>query len=129
MSDAPRRDARHWLGRLPDYQQATFGDPGSYPPDIDVAAIPVLAPDGWKLHSVEDMQIGGAAPKDYLVFGEIEDPHAPAYIAKKPRIYGFRECVTEQMISRIGRLLPLQVARSMLVRLPSKGGAPDVRFL
>ena len=106
-----------------------MGDPAVYPPDVNVDAIPLLPAGGWRLHSVEEIQTGGAAPKDYLVFGDLDDPNAPAFIAKKPGKYGYRECVTEQMISRIGQLLPLQVARSGLVRLPSPRDAPDVRFL
>ncbi|HEX9242395.1 MAG TPA: HipA domain-containing protein [Anaeromyxobacter sp.] len=124
-----RKGTRHWLGRLSDYREPTLGEPAKYPPDIDVAAIPLLPKAGWRLHPVEEMQIGGAAPKDYLVFGGLDDPQAPAYIAKKPGKYGYRECVTEQMISRIGQTLPLKLAASALVRLPTSGREPDVRFL
>lgn len=100
-----------------------------YPSEIDLTAIPVLPPGGWRLYPVEEMHIGGAVPKDYLVFGGLDDPSAPAFIAKRPRVYGPRECVTEHMIARIGRLLPLKVARSRLVQLPTTSPEPDVRFL
>ncbi|MDA4132077.1 MAG: HipA domain-containing protein, partial [Thaumarchaeota archaeon] len=53
-----------------------------------------------------------------------------AFIAKQPRLYGPRECVTEEIISLIGRQLPLKVAKSKLVRLPTpRGTGPDVRFM
>ena len=75
----------------------------------------------------------GAAPKDYLAYGDRDAPDAFGYIAKCPRLWGPRECVTEEIISTIGRLLPLKVARSKLVRLPPgvKGvrGVDDVRFM
>ncbi|MCM2334358.1 MAG: HipA domain-containing protein, partial [Anaeromyxobacteraceae bacterium] len=56
-------------------------------------------------------------------------PSSVAYIAKQPGKYGYRECVTEQMISRIGQMLPLRLAQSKLVRLTDDPAAPDVRFL
>jgi hypothetical protein len=68
-----------------------------------------------------------------LAFGDPESPEVVGYIAKCPHRFGLRECVTEEMISKVGRLLPLRVAESKLVRLPpgdAKAGAgPDVRFL
>jgi hypothetical protein len=43
---------------------------------------------------------------------------------------GNRECVTEEIISKIGASLPIRMARSRLVRLPvPKGQPPDLRFL
>ena len=55
---------------------------------------------------------------------------AHAHIAKAPRKEGPIECVTEYLISRIGRHLPLSVAEGPLARLRT-GGAKfdDVRFL
>lgn len=102
--------------------------------EINVRAIPVLRRGGWKLYSPEEYMLGGAAPKNYLAFGDPELPGSVAYIAKRPAHWGPRECVTEEIISRIGRLLPLKVAESRLVRLPPKPGEapfadPDVRFL
>jgi hypothetical protein len=78
---------------------------------------------------LEEVEIGGAVPKNYLVFGDLEDPKAPGYIAKQPRVYGPRECVTEHMISCIGRRLPLKVAKSRLVRLERETGEPELRYL
>jgi hypothetical protein len=99
-------------------------------PDVDVDAIPFLRPAGWKLYSAAEWFLGGAVPKNYLVFGDPESPHSVAFVAKRPRKMGPMECVTEQMISCVGRLLPLKVAKSRLVRLPvPQGSAPDVRFL
>ncbi len=117
------------MSDLPESPETDAATARSYPPEIDVTAIPLLEPGGWRLYPVEEMHIGGAVPKDYLVFGGLDDPRAPAFIAKCPRVYGPRECVTEHMIARIGRLLPLKVAKSKLVRLPSTGPEPDVRFL
>ena len=78
--------------------------------------------------------LGGAAPKNYLAFGDPEVPGTVCFIAKRPAHWGPRECVTEEIISRIGRLLPLRVAESRLVRLPPRPGEnplddPDIRFL
>lgn len=120
---------RHWLGRVSDYLAPDGSEHHTPAPDIDVRFIPMLPADGWRMYSVEDMQMAGAAPKGYLVYGHIDDPRAVAYIAKQPGKYGHRECVTEYMISRIGRTLPLRLAKSALVRLPTKSGDPDVRFL
>lgn len=87
-------------------------------PEVDVRAIAELKPGGWRLYPAEEWQIGGAAPKDYLAYGDPGDPRTARFIAKRPSHWGFRECVTEEIISTIGRLLPLKVAKSMLVRLP-----------
>ncbi len=95
---------------------------------VDVARIPILA-DGYRLLPVEEMAIGGDAPKDFLVFGRPEEPSS-AFIAKAPRKCGPRECMTEEIISTIGRALPLKVAGSKLVRLRAGPGADlEVRFL
>jgi hypothetical protein len=128
MPSPRKRGLRHWIGRLAEYSQAA-DESVECAAEVRTSAIPILLKGNWRLYPVEEMQIGGAVPKDYLVFGEIDDPKAPAFIAKRPRVYGPRECVTEHMIARIGRLLPLKVARSMLVRLPSSEADPDVRFL
>ncbi len=79
----------------------------------------------------------GTVPKDYLAYG------APrwsgkagrrdslslgdcGYIAKKGRFQAdARECVTEEIISKIGALLPVRMARSRLARVANN----DVRFL
>ena len=94
--------------------------------DVDVRAIPVLPPSGWKLVGSKRFPLVGTVPKDYLVYGEPENPGSVGYFAKKGRTkYGARECVTEEIISKIGSLLPLKMARSKLVRLSKS----DVRFL
>ncbi|MDQ3263098.1 MAG: HipA domain-containing protein [Myxococcota bacterium] len=76
-------------------------------------------------------------PKNYLAFGDPTRAETVAYLAKRGRLgrkppydamSPARECVTEQILSEIGRTLPLVIAKSKLVRLPSKG-APDVRFM
>jgi hypothetical protein len=91
--------------------------------------------DGYKLIGVNQLGLIGAAPKDFVVFegcGTSERPFAKAYVAKKPvrRHTGFRECVTEYLISRIGNMLPLRVAEGRLVRLERRGDMPpDVRFM
>jgi hypothetical protein len=105
--------------------------------EVNLRAIPVLSAQGWKLHSTTEWQLIGAAPKGYLAFGDPERPQTVGFIAKKGRIFGVRECVTEEIISQIGKMLPLRVARSLLVRLPpargerksSPGTLPDVRFM
>jgi hypothetical protein len=105
--------------------------------EVNLRAIPVLSAPGWKLYSTAEWQLIGAAPKGYLAFGDPERPETVGFIAKKGRIFGVRECVTEEIISQIGRMLPLRVARSLLVRLPpsqgqrkaSPGTLPDVRFM
>jgi len=102
--------------------------------EVSVRDIRVLRPRGWRLYSADEWMLAGAAPKNYLAFGDPDRSGAIGYIAKRPAHWGPRECVTEEIISRIGRLLPLRVAESRLVRLPPKPGAspeddPDVRFL
>lgn len=94
--------------------------------DVCVGAIPQLE-GGYKVLGVDEVSIGGAAPKSFIRFGQ-----GHSYIAKSPfREYtGYRECVTEHLISRIGRQLPLAVAESRLAHLGrDPGGRPDVRFL
>lgn len=72
----------------------------------------------------------GDAPKGYVAFGDAEDPATVGYIAKAPKNCGARECLTEEIISKIGRMLPVRVASSRLVRLPGPHGRyDDVRFM
>ncbi|MCB9547342.1 MAG: hypothetical protein H6706_16040 [Myxococcales bacterium] len=68
------------------------------------------------------------------VSGSRDNSHA--YIAKGPRVHGVRECVTEAMISSIGRLLPVRLARFRLSQVhgsksqrSSSIGALGVRFM
>ncbi|MGH7272186.1 MAG: HipA domain-containing protein [Polyangiaceae bacterium] len=92
----------------------------------------MFPPGAWRLHAVEEWPLIGAAPKGYLAYGDPQRPDCHAYIAKKGRLVegGNRECVTEEMISKIGASLPVRMARSRLVRLPvGKGQPEDVRFL
>lgn len=100
--------------------------------EVDARAIPLLPEGGWRLYSVEERPLIGTAPKGYLAYGDPDDPNCVAYIAKKGRRAdgGLRECVTEEMISKIGAMLPLSIAQSKLVRLPVRPHRPvDVRFL
>ncbi len=93
--------------------------------EVDLRAIPLLRPGGWKLLSLDEITLVGAVEKNYLRFG---DPESSGFIAKKGRLKGvasYRECVTEEIISKIGAHLPLRMARSRLVRI----SATDVRFM
>lgn len=97
------------------------------PAGCDHRKIPVLPAHSYTLD--KEKAIGGDAPKAYLIRGNPALQHE-AFIAKEARYYGPRECATEQLISQIGRLLPLRVADSVLVRLPVGPGSPDsVRFM
>ena len=94
--------------------------------EVRVRAIPLLHPNGWKLYDLKKLSIGGTAPKDYLAYGDPLSPTTLGYIAKKGRFKAAaRECVTEEVISKIGTMLPIKVARSKLVRISKQ----DVRFL
>lgn len=95
------------------------------------ASIPRLEPNSYVLESVELRTIGGDAPKDFLTHGAVSNPYSARYIAKGPRKCGPRECVTEELISRIGHSLAVKVANSRLVRLPCRVGTDDhgVRFM
>ena len=94
--------------------------------EVDVRAIPLLPPGGWKLCTSKEMALVGAAPKNYLAYGNPLSPETPGYIAKKGRLKAdARECVTEEIISKIGSMLPLEIASSKLVRVSKH----DVRFL
>lgn len=94
--------------------------------EVNLRAIPLLPPSGWRLVGSKRFPLVGTVPKDYLVYGEPENPGSVGYISKKGRTkHGARECVTEEMISKIESVLPLRMARSKLVRLSKS----DVRFL
>ncbi len=100
--------------------------------EVNVSAIPLMPDAGWRLYPVEEWPLIGAAPKGYLVYGDPTRPDCHAYIAKRGRLKvgGYRECVTEEMISKIGGKVPVRMAESRLVRLPVRAGEPpDVRFL
>ncbi|MCK6530323.1 HipA domain-containing protein [Myxococcota bacterium] len=95
-------------------------------------AIPTLAPGSFRLFGPRQWAIVGDAPKDFLIMGSADSIEGAghAYIAKAPRKAGALECITEQVISTIGRMLPLKVAKSRLVLLPTlPGAAPDLRFM
>lgn len=95
--------------------------------EVNSRAIPILPQGGWKLWNLKDYPIIGAAPKNYLSYGDPSNPRVRAYIAKKGRTTNgdARECVTEEIISKIGAMLPLEIAKSRLVRLSKT----DVRFM
>ncbi len=94
--------------------------------EVTVRAIPLLSKGRWKIYSMEEFPLVGTVPKDYLCYGGLHNPRALGFIAKKGRTRNdARECVTEEIISKIGAMLPLDVARSRLVRLSKT----DVRFL
>ncbi len=105
--------------------------------EVNVRAIPLLKPGGWRLVSFGEVSLVGTVPKDYLAYGAPRVPGRTAgrhslslgdcgYIAKKGRFQAdARECVTEEIISRIGAMLPVRMARSRLVRVAKD----DVRFL
>ena len=114
---------RHRLGTGP--TDAALNQHG-----VNVAAIPHLER-GYELRRVGEVGIGGAAPKDFLVFPAVP-ALGKAYVAKQPsrKHSGFRESVTEHLIARIGHHLPIRMANTRLVRLSVSQGAPeDVRFL
>ena len=94
--------------------------------EVNVRAIPLLPPNGWRLCTLEELPLVGAVPKNYLVYGDPRSPETLGYIAKKGRMKAdARECVTEEIISKIGAMLPVEMARSKLVRISKH----DVRFL
>jgi hypothetical protein len=95
--------------------------------EVQPSGIPLLE-DEYDVAGVERFALIGDAPKNYLISRASGEAHA--YIAKGPRREGPIECVTEHLISRIGRQLPLAVAEGRLVRLPTaRAGAVDIRFL
>ncbi len=94
--------------------------------EVNVRAIPILPPNGWRLCTLEELPLVGAVPKNYLAYGDPRSPETLGYIAKKGRMKAdARECVTEEVISKIGAMLPVEMARSKLVRISKH----DVRFL
>ena len=94
--------------------------------EVNVRAIRPLPLHGWTLWSLEEFPIVGTVPKNYLSYGDPHKPGTRGYIAKKGRTKDdARECVTEEIISKIGAMLPLVMASSKLVRLSKT----DVRFL
>ena len=105
--------------------------------EVNVRAIPFLKPGGWRLLTVTEVPLVGTVPKDYLAFGVPRvsgktdrrnrvSLASSGYIAKKGRFRAdARECVTEEIISKIGAMLPVRMARSRLVRV----AGDDVRFL
>ena len=94
--------------------------------EVNLRAIPFLPQDGWRLSTLKQFPIVGTVPKNYLSYGDPRNPRTQGYIAKKGRTsHDARECVTEEIISKIGTLLPLHIANPRLVRLSTT----DVRFL
>ena len=94
--------------------------------EVNIRAIPLLKPNGWRLYTLEEVPLIGAVPKNYLAYGNPHSPGTLGYIAKKGRMKNdARECVTEEIISKIGTMLPVKMARSKLVRIAND----DVRFL
>ncbi len=94
--------------------------------EVNLRAIRPLPSDGWKLWGLEEFSTVGTVPKNYLSYGNPYSSTAIGYIAKKGRTQNdVRECITEEIISKIGKLLPLQMAESRLARLSKT----DVRFL
>lgn len=88
--------------------------------DVCLSAVPRLER-GFVAEDASTRSILGDAPKVLIrLEGTAEMEHA--YIAKGPRKEGPRECVTEHLIGEIGRLLPIRVARSRLVRVPRRCG-------
>lgn len=95
--------------------------------EVNIRQIPHLPSDGWRLYSLEEFPVVGTVPKDYLAYGNPNLPGTRGYFAKKGRLKDndARERVTEEIISKIGTMLPLKMANSKLVRIADT----DVRFL
>lgn len=94
--------------------------------EVNIRQIPLLPKDGWRLCDLEEFPIVGTVPKNYLAYGNPALPGTRGYFAKKGRLKNdARECVTEEIISKIGAMLPLEMAESKLVRITKS----DVRFL
>ena len=91
--------------------------------DVNVGAIPRFC----RPFEVDtERTVSGSAPKDIIVVSPAEE-----YIAKGPSKGNSTacECVTEELISRIGQLLPLKVAGSLLAVIRDKVRHPGVRFM
>jgi hypothetical protein len=96
---------------------------------VNVEAIPLLRDGQYAVLPADKRGIGGEAPKGLLLMSKREGP-GQEWIAKAPRTCGPRECVTEHLISELGRGLPLPLAKTRLVRLRPEPGLPaEVRFL
>lgn len=90
---------------------------------VCVRAIPIFSP---PFTEDKERALIGAAPKKLIVVSPDEE-----YIAKGPSKGNSTpcECVTEELISCIGRTLPIKIARSRLAVLPGGKERPDVRFM
>ena len=94
--------------------------------EVNIREIPLLTRGGWRLCSHKEVPVVGAVPKNYLTYGEPYRSTSHGYFAKRGRLTAAaRECVTEEIISKIGAMLPLEMAKSKLVRVSKY----DVRFL
>ena len=94
--------------------------------EVNVREIPLLTGGGWRLCSHKEVPVVGAVPKNYLTYGDPYRSTSHGYFAKRGRLTAAaRECVTEEIISKVGAMLPLEMARSKLVRVSKN----DVRFL
>ena len=95
--------------------------------EVNISAIPFLPQTGWKLAPTSVFPLIGTVPKNYLSYGNPLLPHEIGYFAKKGRTNNndARECVTEEIISKIGSTLPINIAASKLVRI----SRTDVRFM
>ncbi|MCY4007478.1 MAG: hypothetical protein OXE84_11755 [Rhodobacteraceae bacterium] len=95
--------------------------------EVNVKAIKMMSPSGWRLLGSDIVPLIGTVPKDYLCYGDIKNKKSVGFIAKKSRMESTTglDCVTEEIISKIGDLLPLEMAQSKLVRLSKT----DIRFL
>ena len=94
--------------------------------EVCIENIPYLE-DGFRVAGGDEFALIGDAPKVYLISHAAGE--AQAYIAKAARREGPIECVTEYLITRISRHLPLRTAEGRLVRLRTTSAEPDVRFL
>lgn len=98
--------------------------------ELDYEVIPELEHGSFRNLSAREMALAGTVVKTYVSFGDPFAPGTVGYIAKKAKRAGDLECVTEEMICSLGRLLPLRMADSRLVRLPtSEPGTYDLRFM
>ena len=95
--------------------------------EVNVKAIQMMSPPGWRLLGSDTVPLIGTVPKDYLCYGDIKNKKSMGFIAKKGRMESIigLDCVTEEIISKIGDLLPLEMAQSKLTRLSKT----DIRFL
>ncbi len=96
---------------------------------VHIDVIPEL-PRPYKVLPYVSAPIIGRAPKSFVVLPSDRE-YGHAYIAKRAskQHTGPRECVTEYLIARIGRMLPLRVANAQLVRIPDAAGRSEVHFM